>query len=218
MPTPTWTPTPTPTATPSPAVTYTPTPTATASSTPVPTPTSTATPTSRSFDSVADSFVELDYPDANNGTNIDMSVDGDPTKTNRAFVRFDVSSIPAGSTVTHATLKLCFSSAPGAGAQGHVHELRLVTSGWTETGVTWNNQPAASTTVSDAIVVPSGAQCVSFDVTADVQAWVDGAPNHGWRLSDQDEATPGSSLTTYAAREHGTSGQRPQLVVPYTSP
>jgi hypothetical protein len=166
---------------------------------------------------VADSFAEFDYPDANNGTNIGMSVDGDPTKTNHAFVRFDVSSIPAGSAVTHASLMLCFSSDPG-GAQGRIHELRRVTSDWTETGVTWNNEPTVSTTVTDAITVPSGSQCVTFTVTADVQAWVDGAPNYGWGLNDQDEVTPGGSVTTYATREYGTAGQRPQLVVAYRSP
>jgi hypothetical protein len=207
-PTPTWTPTPTPTATPSPTATYTPTPT----------PTSTATLTTRSFDSAADSFVELDHPDVNNGTLAEMSVDGDVTQTNRAFVRFDVSSIPAGSTVSHATLKLCFSSDPGAGAQGHIHQLRRVTSSWTETGVTWNSEPTVSTTVTATITVPSGAQCISFSVTSDVQAWVDGAPNYGWRLNDQDEATPSSSLTSYATREDSASGQRPQLVVPYQAP
>lgn len=162
--------------------------------------------------------MELDYPDANNGTETEMNVDGDPTKTNHAFVRFDVSSIPAGSTVTGAALKVCFSSKPGKGVGGHIHELRVVTSDWTETGVTWNSEPTVSATVTDAITVPSGAQCISFTVTSDVQAWVDGAPNYGWRLNDQDEVTPGSSLTACATREYGTPGQRPQLVVPYHSP
>jgi hypothetical protein len=162
--------------------------------------------------------VELDYPDANNGTLAEMNVDGDPTQTNRAFVRFDVSSIPAGSTVGHATLKLCFASDPGTEAVGRTHELRLVTSSWTETGVTWNNQPTVSATVTASITVPSGAQCVSFTVTADVQAWVDGAANYGWRLADQDEVTPDSYLTTYAARENGSPGQRPNLNVPYSAP
>ena len=146
-----------------------------------------------------------------------MSVDGDPTKANHAFVRFDVSSIPAGSTVTNADLRLCFSSNPG-GAQGRIHELRRLTSDWTETGVTWNNEPSVSATVTDTITVPSGAQCVFFAVTADVQAWVDGAPNYGWRVNDQDEVTPGGSVTAYATREYGVAGQRPQLVVPYTPP
>jgi hypothetical protein len=146
-----------------------------------------------------------------------MSVDGDPTKTNHAFVKFDVSGIPGGSTVNQVTLKLCFSSDPAGGAQGHIHELRLVTSSWTEIGVTWNNEPTVSTTVTDAITVPSGAQCVSFTVTSDVQAWVDGAPNYGWRLNDQDEVTPGSSVVSYAAREYSAPGQSPQLVVPYQS-
>jgi hypothetical protein len=190
-------------------------PTPTAVGTPTPTPTSTSTPTSRSLDAVGDSFVELDNPDANNGTQTEMSVDGDPTQTNRAFVRFDVSSIPAGSTVGHATLMLCFAANL---AEGRVHELRLVTSDWTEMGVTWNNQPTVSATVTDSITVPSGAQCVSFTVTVDVQAWVDGAANYGWRLADQDELTAGSYLATYATRENSSPGQRPQLVVPYSPP
>jgi hypothetical protein len=160
--------------------------------------------------------VAFDSPGTNYGAQTEMSVDGDPTQTNRAFVQFDVAGIPGGSTVDHATLKLCFASDPGAGAVGHIHELRRVTSDWTETGVTWTNQPTVSATVSASITVPSGAQCVSFSVTADVQAWVDGATNYGWRLADLNEVTPGSYLTTYAARTYGAPGQTPQLVVPYS--
>ena len=159
--------------------------------------------------------MELALPDAKNGTQMLMNVDGDPMLISRAFVQFDVSSIPKGATVGHATLKLCLVANL---APGRIHELRLVTSAWTETGVTWNNQPTVSATVTDSITVPSTSQCVSFTVTADVQAWVDGAPNYGWRLADQDELTLGIYLTAYGAREYGAPGQRPNLNVPYSSP
>lgn len=147
-----------------------------------------------------------------------MQVNGDPTDTKRSFVRFNLSSIPAGSTVTSATLTLCFASAPTGGAVGRTHELRLVTSAWTETGVTWTSQPTASGGTTDAEVVTSGPSCVDFSVTPDVQAWVSGSANYGWRVNDQDELTSGDSTAEYSTREEPAQGQRPRLRVLYTAP
>jgi len=171
-----------------------------------------------SFVATADSRVEMDNPTTNFGTAADMNVDASPTKTKRSFLKFDVSSISAGSTVNSATLALCFSATPGGGAVGRTHELRLVTASWTETGINWNNQPAVSGTVTGTITVPSTASCVSWSVTGDVQAWVNGtATNNGWRVSDQSENATGTN-TKYATREHGTSSVRPKLDVTYTPP
>ncbi len=147
-----------------------------------------------------------------------MQVNGDPMDTKRSFVRFDLSGIPTGSTLKSATLTLCFASAPTGGAVGHTHELRLVTSAWTETGVTWTSQPSASASATDAEVVTSGPTCIDFSVKPDVQDWVSGSSNYGWRVGDQDELTSGDSTAGYATREEPVQGQRPRLRVIYTAP
>jgi hypothetical protein len=57
---------------------------------------------------------------------------------------------------------------------------------------------------------------MDFDVAADVQAWVDGATNHGWQVMDQNEGVGSSSDAKYRTRESGTVAERPQLVITYS--
>jgi hypothetical protein len=80
-------------------------------------------------------------------------------------------------------------------------------------GVTWNSQPAVSATSNASWTVPAAAQCVSADVAADVQAWVSGGANHGWRINDQVEVI-GTSLP-YSSREEVNPAMRPSLSYAY---
>ncbi|MEE9261902.1 MAG: DNRLRE domain-containing protein, partial [Dehalococcoidia bacterium] len=163
---------------------------------------------------VADTYVKEDKGgDDNFGTAVEMLVKPDPTKVKRALVAFDLSSIGAGSTVNSATLTLCFTLVKS----GRVHELRMVTSSWVETAVVWNDQPTASATVTDTLTVPGALGCVSYTVTSDVQAWVDGTANNGWQIRDQDETTSVGD-SQYRTRENGTVSERPKLQVAYMSP
>jgi hypothetical protein len=158
---------------------------------------------------VADTFVTEPQPDQNYGADLSMNVD----KKDRSLLMFDLSSIPPGATVNSALLTLCLVVDPGGAAVGRTHELRRGTAPWTEMGVTWNTQPTVAPTFTTALTVPATAQCVSVDATADVQAWVDGAANCGWRITDQDEAN--AAPVTYGTRESAL-GLRPQLDVTYT--
>lgn len=88
---------------------------------------------------------------------------------------------------------------------------------WTEEGVTWNNQPPVSAAVSAGFEVIDVAQCTQTNVRSDVQIWVDGANNYGWRLGDRDE-TILTGAVQYASREHLSISHRPQLVVTYFPP
>jgi hypothetical protein len=201
-----------PTKTPTPTPTHTPTDTPTSTPTPVP------CSTSGTFGAVADTYVKEDKGgDDNFGTTVDLKVKAESGKVKRTLVAFDVSSIPAGSTVTSATLTLCLSAVPGAGSQGRTEELRLVTSSWTEMGVIWNTQPTVSSTVTDTITVPAAALDVSFTVTADIQSWVDGTANNGWRLGDAAEGASSGDVK-YHSRESTDSDARPRLAVTYTPP
>jgi hypothetical protein len=57
---------------------------------------------------------------------------------------------------------------------------------------------------------------MTFDVTADVQLWVDGTTNDGWQIMDQNEGVGPSADAKYSTRENGTVAERPQLVVSYS--
>jgi len=126
-------------------------------------------------------------------------------------VKFDLSSIPAGATITAATLTLCRTNGSGG---GRTHELRSVTSAWTETGLTWNNQPTLAISAGATLTVPASAGCANADVKNDVQAWMLAAPNFGWRIADIDEPT--APLVDWATHEEPSAGLRPSLSVTYT--
>ena len=59
-----------------------------------------------SLTSAQDTYISLKNPTTNFSTTISMIVDRETTDLQRALVQFDLSSIPAGSTVTSAVLKL----------------------------------------------------------------------------------------------------------------
>ncbi len=179
-----------------------------------PTPRPTPTSVSASLGAVADTYAKEDRATDNFGTDADMQVKADGNKMKHSLVAFDVSSIPAGSVVSSATLTLCLSAKPGS---SRTHELRLVTSSWLETVVVWNDQPTVSGTVTDTVTVPATAQCLTFTVTADVQSWLEGGANNGWRIGDQTNGT-GTGNVKYRTRENGNTTERPKLDVIYTTP
>jgi hypothetical protein len=128
----------------------------------------------------------------------------------RSYLMFDVSSIPIGATVTSASLTLCRTNGSGSAT---THELRPATAGWTENGLTWNTQPVLAVSFNYTLPVPSSSGCFTISVLQDVQAWVLGAPNFGWRVMDLDE--PNAPQVQYATRENASSALRPKLDVTY---
>jgi hypothetical protein len=51
-----------------------------------------------------------------------------------------------------------------------------------------------------------------------MQAWVDGAPNYGWRISDQDETAGGSTEARYGTRENVDVSLHPVLLDDFMPP
>jgi alpha-tubulin suppressor-like RCC1 family protein len=160
---------------------------------------------------VADAAVHEATGDTNFGSDPAMGVHDDQ----RSLIRFDLSGTPPNVAVAYATLTLCTASPPAAEAVGRTHQLRLVTSAWTEMGVTWNSQPSASPNANHSWTVPA-AGCVTVDVAEDVQTWVSGAVNYGWLVRDKNENVEG--LTEYATRESASALLRPSLDLGYYYP
>src|SRR5712671_6475738 len=122
-----------------------------------------------------------------------------------AFVRFDLSAIPTGyasANVAKATLKLYVDSVTTAGT----FNIDYVAGSWTERNITYNLQPAIGTTVASgiALTAASKGQYVQVDVTAAVDAWLDGTQqNHGLAL------VPNSPLIAAFDSKESTSFSHP---------
>ena len=162
----------------------------------------------------ADAYVNVKKPGNNYGATSEIIVKSKSGQSMRSFVQFDVSSIASGSTVTSATLTLCASLVPGSTRTYNAHQ---VTAAWAEGGITWTNQPTVAASPTSSAATPASPGCMSWTVTADVQAWVDGTANNGWRVSDSVEAD--NDRTSFRSREDGSvPSEQPELQVNYTPP
>ncbi|MGA2001390.1 MAG: DNRLRE domain-containing protein [Terriglobales bacterium] len=133
-----------------------------------------------------DTYVTQTGSDSNFGTLTSLAVQAgaQPTYT---YMRFNLSQVPAGSSVTKATLRLFVTAATTPGA----FDIRLANGPWSESTLTWNNQPGSgpgSLVVggSCASPIPPAADpthplCITtgqvngyviIDITSQVQAWV----------------------------------------------
>jgi hypothetical protein len=132
------------------------------------------------------------------------------------MVRFDLSSIPPGSTVTNATLYLFEKDKK----LDQVTYLYLITSPWNETSVTWNSPWTNvggdfDNSHAYASFLPNQSNCMlTIDLSDLVQEWVNGTPNYGFLLY----STGPNHILRYSAKENSTADQHPKLDVTYIEP
>jgi hypothetical protein len=120
------------------------------------------------------------------------------------FLKFDVSGL---TTASNAKLRLFGNFTASSGTSPvSIHEEG--TDSWTETGLTWNNQPSAGSTV---VTVPVGlnAQYWEWDLTAFVQNQITTGQNT-MSLELQNDSTT-SDPVNFNSREAGSN--KPQLLV-----
>lgn len=160
----------------------------------------------------------------------------------RGVLRFDLSSIPAGSVVNSVSLTLRVtrtsagpepvnihralsqwgegtSNGGGQGGQGAAPTPGDCT--WTYAmwpNVTWNTPGGDFSSVVSATQQVVGQASYTWNASglkSDVQGWVDGTfANHGWFLLGNETAP--ITVKRFAARNHPTASFRPTLVVDYT--
>ena len=190
--TPTRTPTPTSPATPAQAVylplikksepsgpTITPTVTPTPTATPTATPTSTTSPPPTTFITTGDTYVDQNNPTSNYGSQYFMKVGSFGGTPNRGLFKFDLAAIPAGTNISQATLSTYFFLCNTSGTTTNLTAYRISGS-WDELTATWNTQPAYAEAYGSAAFTVCSTGWKSTDVTALVQAWVNGTyPNYG---------------------------------------
>jgi len=86
-----------------------------------------------------DSWVDDAFPDENHGSDTGLFIGKGPAPTWYSFLEFNLSSIPAGSTINSATLSLYFYSFNLPGPM--VASTHRVLGSWGENTITWNNMP-----------------------------------------------------------------------------
>lgn len=153
-------------------------------------------PGSQTVTATIDSYVKQDVPTGNFGTAPDIFVQSRATAKNwRLLVKFTLPSQPANCSVAVAVLRLNAS----ATTTGRTIEVFRAAAAWTETEVTWANQPGPTGTAST--YSPPGNGWQEATVTARVQEMYSGT-NDGFVLKDQTEDAGGTQDQKYDSREN----------------
>jgi glucose/arabinose dehydrogenase len=196
---------------------------------------------------VADTFINAGLPGNNAGANgwFDAGTDG-TGGIRRGLLRFDLSSIPAGSTVTSASLQLTVVKIPAGGPVSSTFDLFRLLASWNEgkkggnsggtatSGeATWTArmQGTANWTApgakSDAAAAASASTVVGASpnakyawsgsgLVADAQSWIDNPSSNFGWLLTSRAEASGRSVRGFASRENGTGAGT--LIINYTPP
>ncbi|WP_455279207.1 DNRLRE domain-containing protein [[Eubacterium] cellulosolvens] len=174
---------------------------------------------------IADTYISTAEVNCNRATSNELNVRWDQSNNwgFRTLLKFDLSSIPAGSKITEAKLILQASSSSGPGPR--TFTVYRISKSWTEgdggstcgtTGATWINADKSGPTpwstqggdfvldgASSIDITPSlGAKV--WDVKDIVQAWINGEANYGFLIKVLNEEGDSVSLT-FLSKDFGSS-------------
>ena len=186
-------------------------------------------------ENVSDSYIVENMPDSNFGGSPQIRVgDKGAGKITRGVILFNLSDIPAGVKIISANLSLNFFNAlgpnPDANRTHLIHRVQQTPArNWTELGVTWNSYDGnnwttaggdfnATATDSQTFDVSSLNTFIIFNVTSDVQSFVDNQSlNFGWIIKDQNESAGLKGRADYASNENPNESIRTKLEVSFVT-
>lgn len=142
----------------------------------------------------------------------------------RVYLMFDYSNIPTGSTIVSAKLSLYANPNPLAGnfvdanyGTANSFTIQRVTSSWTSASVSWNNQPATTTT--NQTIVPNSTSSFQNSVDIDVTQLVkdmqqNGNNGFGMRLVTESYYNIRQYISSYNTSD---ASKHPKLVIQYAN-
>ncbi|MBC7773720.1 MAG: DNRLRE domain-containing protein, partial [Pyrinomonadaceae bacterium] len=168
----------------------------------------------------------------------------DENRLRRGLLRFDLSSIPAGSTITNVSLRLWMSRTRGPATNVTLHQ---VLAAWGEgasnasdeegegaaaqsgdatwshrlyNSTPWLTQGGEFTATASATASVGGEAFYTWSspgMTANVEAWLNApASNFGWLLRGNESSD--QTAKRFDTRENTTAANRPTLVVTFDPP
>lgn len=204
--------------------------------------------TETTFQDADDSYIYKDAggsdADTNYGTATEMKVTGHTDYWRRPILKFDVSSIDSGDTVSSAILYVYFHT--DLGYSFDIGAYRVFKT-WTEAGVTWNDWinpdsewgTAGCDSTNDSgsdnsgdgtgddrkataedtysFTANDGAGWHDFDITSLVQGWVDGSMASNGVILISDANSNIDSVGYYSEDYTTDTSKQPKLVVTHTS-
>ena len=142
-----------------------------------------------------DAMIISDSPGTNFDGNWRLSVGTTASAKARSLIKFDLSSIPAGTRIDTASMQLYFSQDHTSSDFDVPLEARRVTQSWTESGVTWNNINGAMGEVAGNVV--------TVDDTDTAQTAINGE----WPASTNSSMTQYGVNGTYRFNKNAPTGE-----------
>jgi len=126
----------------------------------------------------------------------------------RSYIKFDLSTIPTQAAITSAKLHLYVENI--STTETITIQINNPTSNWSESTLTWNNQPTQEYFVTSTSIAATGDQ--EIDITSIVSNWFAGAENnYGIQLKWDTGNVSGD--VTFSGRRN--LAHRPYLIVGY---
>jgi len=156
----------------------------------------------------------VDRPGSNYGNtqNLISGVWNTASRIYRIYIKFDLSEIPADSVVFESRLYLYKYS----GSNNILINVHRVLGDWQENTLRWNNKPDYESTPTDQARSPSNNRWMNWNVTIDVQSFVNGDhPNYGWCIKHSSESTLNTRVY-FRSKEYTTNPNlQPYLQIEY---
>lgn len=167
----------------------------------------------------SDVHIRANAAGANYNGSATMEIHTQYTSPSVGLLKFDVSGIPAGSTIDAAVLKLKRAGGNGSDAASKTYEAFKLNAAFVEATANWTNTSGiakeATATASGAFVLAVGDIGSISGLQSDVQSWLDTpAGNHGWWV-EEDTGNDGI-WRSYHSGDATTEADRPTLEVTYT--
>jgi len=166
------------------------------------------------FSPVQDSYIDMETPFSNThyyAVFFFLRVRSLEGKNQRSLIQFDpMSGIPPGSQIIDAYIRTWLNFPP---VESRLFDMHRITEAWTDTSVTWNNQPEYTPLVTTTLDTGVEPLWLEWDATSDIQRFFNGSVvNHGWLIKDHSEdASPPGFYCTLRALE--APRYRPQLII-----
>ncbi len=139
----------------------------------------------------------------------------------RGAFKFDLSGIPSGATIISAKLSLYSIPDPTNGDQVNANSgtnntmyIRRITGNWSGNTVTWQTQPATTTT--DQLLIPHTSQSFLDLTDLDVKTLIDAmrtSGNYGFMMILQNETA--YTIRQFCSSNHSNTAKHPKLVIVY---
>ncbi len=185
--------------------------------------TATLQPSNSSTEGYVNSYV--DYAQSNANGVIQLSIaswtHGGSPEDARAFIKFDLSSIPSNAKLISAKLSLFAIPVPGSGNFVDAHfgsansfTIKRITSALNMAQINWSNQPVA--TAQDQVIVPQSTSTHQDNTEIDVTNLVKEmliSGNNGFFMQLEDEEI--YNIRQYCSSYHPDASKHPKLVLEY---